>query len=362
MTRLQLPLLAPHDEALQKCVYCPRLSRAACPVSNVEGNETLTPWGKMSMAYFTARGDVPVDEEHAAPAWACSACFGCRERCDHRNEVATVLTDARAEYFAAGAAPRAARAVAAGYQDHARDTARAVADIDEGGESETVLLVGCSYARHSPAVARDIYKVTRRLVGEVRLVRRCCGMPLLQAGDRVGFERAARELAAELEGSKRIIVADPGCARTLMIDYARTEVAELSAELLVDVIYAEIDQLPAGVLGDRRFRYHDPCQLGRGLGRYDEPRAILSRISGRAPDELPRNREIAECSGGGGLLPLTRPETSCAIADGRIAEHKDAGGGVLVSACGESLRRFRSRGEQVVDLVSLVAEACLPKS
>ena len=106
---LKLPLLARHDAVLQKCVYCPKLSRAACPISNVEANETVTPWGKMSMAYFTAREDVPIDAECADPAWACSACYACRERCEHKNEVATVLCDARAEYFARGVAPAAAR-------------------------------------------------------------------------------------------------------------------------------------------------------------------------------------------------------------------------------------------------------------
>src|SRR5690606_21614357 len=53
--QLKLPLLAAHDEALQKCVYCPKLCRTACPVSNVEATETVTPWGKMSLAYFAAR-------------------------------------------------------------------------------------------------------------------------------------------------------------------------------------------------------------------------------------------------------------------------------------------------------------------
>ena len=108
---LRLPLLEPHRAALETCVYCPKLSRAACPVSNAEASETVTPWGKMSLAYFAARGDVPLDEEHAKPAWACSACYACRERCDHKNEVATVLTDARAELFSAGLAPAGAKMV-----------------------------------------------------------------------------------------------------------------------------------------------------------------------------------------------------------------------------------------------------------
>ena len=45
------------------------------------------------------------------------------------------------------------------------------------------------------------------------------------------------------------------------------------------------------------------------------------------------------------------------MADERLAEHRALGGGAVVTACGESLRRFRSRGHEAVDLWTLVAEA-----
>src|SRR5271163_2561829 len=124
-------MLERHRAALETCVYCPKLSRAACPVSNVEHNETVTPWGKMSMAYFAARADVPVDAEHAAPAWACTACYACRERCDHRNDVAAALTDARAEMFARGAAPMAAQQVAARFSERSGEVARVLDSLQD---------------------------------------------------------------------------------------------------------------------------------------------------------------------------------------------------------------------------------------
>src|SRR5215472_15353459 len=92
----RLPTLEARREALETCVFCPKLCRSACPVSNAEPRETITPWGKMSMAHFAAHGDVPLDHSHAAPAWACTGCYACREACDHRNDVASTLFDARA--------------------------------------------------------------------------------------------------------------------------------------------------------------------------------------------------------------------------------------------------------------------------
>jgi Fe-S oxidoreductase len=380
---LKLPLLEPHRSTLEKCVYCPKLSRAACPVSNVEGRETVTPWGKMSMAYFAGRGDVPVDPVHAETSWACSSCFACRERCDHRNEVATVLNDARAEFFWSGVAPAEAQGAAAAWEARSEEAARALDDIfaregadgaGDGGaptdsagsggaganraEPAAALLVGCSYARHAPDVAADAVRAARSLTGgPVRPVRACCGLPLLYAGDRSGFLRAARRLAAEVAGARRFIAVDPGCARAVLVEYPRLGIPAPKPELFVDLALASADKLAPLRLDAPRVRYHDPCQLGRGLDRYDEPRSLLARITGAPPEEFIRSRALADCSGAGGLLPVTRPASSEAIADARIAEHRELGGGLLVTACAQSLRRFRSRGERAEDLVSLVAQA-----
>jgi dimethylglycine catabolism B len=353
----KLPLLDPHDQALQKCVYCPKLSRAACPVSNVEANETVTPWGKMSLAYFAGRGDVPIDAEHAESAWACSGCYACRERCEHKNEVATVLGAARGDFFAAGVAPPAASALAARFGGIAEENRRGVDAIDrEARQSARVaLLIGCSYVRTAPEVAEDAWRLAGDLLGvEVRALRSCCGLPLLHAGDRGGLGERQAALVKELEGVELVVVADPGCALAV-----GALPKPLGAQVLplVDLLYAKLDELPALALEGRQLRWHDPCQLGRGLGRYEEPRAILARLTGAPPLELPRTRAFAECSGAGGLLALTRPATSRAIGEERLREHRAGGGGTLVTACGESLRRFRSLGESAVDLLSLVAEA-----
>ncbi|MCK6586769.1 MAG: (Fe-S)-binding protein [Polyangiaceae bacterium] len=367
MDSLKLPLLEPHRTTLEKCVYCPKLSRAACPVSNVEGSETVTPWGKMSMAYFAARGDVPIDAAHADPAWACTGCYACRERCDHKNEVATVLTDARAEMFERGAAPMGARSVAAKWEARSAEAARALEAIEreegDGSSAGSVrVLVGCGYARHAPEVARDALRAVRALTGRpVRAVRACCGLPLLYAGDRKGFQDAARRLVEEVAGADRVIAVDPGCARTLLVEYSRAGVPEVKATLFVDLALAELSRLQPLPMEREAVRYHDPCQLGRGLGRFAEPRAVLARITGRPPEEFLRNRLAAECSGAGGILPVTRPASSSRIAEDRIAEHRALGGGLLVTACAQSLRRFRASGENAADLVSLVARAAVPR-
>lgn len=348
-----LPRLLPHENELEKCVYCPKLCRATCPVSNAEPDETLTPWGKMSTSYFMARGDVPIDEEAASVAWACTSCFACRERCDHRNLVGATLEAARADLFARDKAPAPARALSSSWE---KRTAERHATVDglSSNESrppdraEVMLVAGCSYLRRSPEVAALAARVAETLLEKpTAIARGCCGYALTLAGDVDGADRERRALAREVAG-KKVVVLDPGCFRALESGSSNPP------ELLVDVAAARLDRL-SKVPELEPVRYHDPCQLGRGLGRYEQPRAILERVTGAPVRELERNRAQADCSGGGGLLPLTRPRESETIAASRLAEHARLGGGPLVTACGDSLHRFRKSGADVRDIVTFIA-------
>lgn len=348
-------------------MFCPKLCRSACPVSNAEPRETLTPWGKMSMAYFTANESVPVEASYAEPAWACTGCFGCREHCDHRNDVTGTLYGARSALMAEGVAPEAAKKVVERFEKKASvlgETARALATLPEvHGDAKTAVLLGCAYAREGASkLMRDAVRATSKLVGDsVSLAATCCGAPLLYAGDEAGFARQQRRLAESLAGKERLIVLDAGCASALRMHPTLKNSSDVDVEHFVELAGRKLSMLRTiDDAKDERWRYHDPCQLGRGLGVYEAPRAILHRALGRPALEFARNRTDARCSGAGGILPLTMPETSAKIADTRIAEHEELGGGTIVTACASSRRRFESlenRGQKTIDILAVVARA-----
>jgi len=350
----RLPLLADRTAALETCGYCPKLCRAACPVSEAEPRDSLTPWGKMSLAWFVARGDVEPDPDLALTAWACTGCFACRERCDHRNEVAHTLGAARADYRALGLAPRSAEAVVEGHDAMRGEVSLALEKLaSEPGVSAsagTALLLGCRYARLHPEQSRAAIAVASRLFGPVRLIDGCCGAPLLYAGDRVGFEAAVSRMQAAVAGADRFVVLDPGCALTL---------STIGAKTLVELAAKELGRFqPVARLGNGgAVRWHDPCKLGRGLGLYDEPRALLGRALGRAPDEFARRRDAAVCSGAGGLVPVTMPDLSARMTDTRVDEHRRLGGGLIVTGCASSLSRLRDAGADVEDIVTILGES-----
>jgi Fe-S oxidoreductase len=172
----------------------------------------------------------------------------------------------------------------------------------------------------------------------------------LHAGDRSGFEASRSRILEATRGAQRFIVGDPGCA--LVLQDAR---AVPFVRLVADC--AEKLGKIAG-FGERgAVRFHDPCALGRGLSEYAAPRRVLAQALGRAPDEFERNREQAECSGGGAMLPISMPEASTRIAEARLDAHQQAGGGTLVTACASSLRRFRAQGTDAIDIASVVAQS-----
>jgi Fe-S oxidoreductase len=360
-----LPLLEPRRAELETCVFCPKLCRSACPVSNAEPRETITPWGKMSLAWMAAHGDVPSDVSHAAPAWACSGCLACRESCDHRNPVADVLLDARDALRQRGAAPEASDRALGGFARHDARTRAAVRSlgrspgVDPG--APTALLVGCGYARAARREAADAIETASALsVGPVALVEGCCGLPLRLAGGRTAFARHAHLMARSLGKYRRVLVADAGCAATLVRAYGPVGASlSVPVETLVALAARSLALLSPVAVGGGAVRWHDPCQLGRGLGLYDAPRAVLARVLGRPPDEFEERREQSACAGSGGLLPATMPDVARAIAEDRLGAHALAGGGRVVTACASSLlalrRRARRSGFAVDDLVTWIA-------
>jgi Fe-S oxidoreductase len=305
----------------------------------------------MSTAWLAARGDAPADASIAQTSWGCTGCHQCTSFCEHKNPVADTLYRARAMHREAGLAPEP---VLESERRHGLRIAEAGSMLAElarepgvRSDAKLALLVGCAYLRKARPEARAIVRSVIALAGPVRLVTGCCGAPLLHAGDRAGFDAAQARIAEQARGASALVVGDPGCALALR---------ELGALPFVTLAAKNSQKLAriTGLGGALPVRFHDPCALGRGLSEYEAPRIVLERALGRKPDEFEAHGASAECSGGGALLPVSMPETSARIADLRLAAHSAAGGGLLVTACAASLRRFRAQGTAAVDIASVV--------
>lgn len=357
--------LAEHRRALTYCATCPKLCRFACPVSNAEVRETVTPWGKMTAAYQHLSLARPLDEAAAAATYACTGCMRCRTHCRHGNEVGLALYAARAEAVRAGVAPAPVRSLLERFRPERplgkslRESREALdRNRDARSDGRVAYFPGCTALSRLPELVTDALDAARAVGPALCLsdaVERCCGYPLLAAGLAEAFADAARTLVAAARGVRTLVVGDPGCAFTMRVAYPREGVrVPFAVEDWVSVVATRV-----GVATDRRphralaAAYHDACHLGRGLGRYDEPRALLRAAIGDFA-EGPESRDDAGCSGGGGLLPRTMPTTAHAMAEALGAE-LGAKGRTVVTACPTARRMLDRAGVRASDLISVVA-------
>ena len=188
---------------------------------------------------------------------------------------------------------------------------------------------------------------------------KCCGYPLYAAGDLEGFVRHATRFAEMLQQYPELVVVDPGCAYTLKVVYPRMGVAlGGTVRTVYEVLAERLDHAPSRPKLPFTAAYHDACHLGRGLGQYEPPRALLAAAV-TSVGEAREAREEAGCAGGGGLLPRTMPDTAVEVARAQ-GERLAEAGTVVVTACPTSRRMFARAGKPAEDLLAVLRRWLVP--
>jgi Fe-S oxidoreductase len=105
-------------------------------------------------------------------------------------------------------------------------------------------------------------------------------------------------------------------------------------ELLAQIVLEGRVKLDKSVHDEKRFTYHDSCNIARSGGILEEPRIVI-RACANNFEEMPHNREDSFCCGGGGGA-LAMPEFSeRRIRAGKIKadEIKATGANVVLQSC-----------------------------
>ena len=87
-----------------------------------------------------------------------------------------------------------------------------------------------------------------------------------------------------------------------------------------------------GVHTDKKVTYHDPCDLGRHCGIYEEPRQTIRKL---APNfvELPHHHADALCCGASGGVRGAYAKNSIDMARRRLREVEETGAEVVLTEC-----------------------------
>jgi Fe-S oxidoreductase len=346
--------------SLSYCTYCPKLCRHTCPVSNAASSETLTPRDKMATMRLIAVGDVPRTVEQTTPLYGCTGCGACTDFCQHKVEPGLMLMHGRAEAERDGRGHPALRDLAAQVQDKSRQAAieagAGVPAHKRPSEAQIAFFPGCDAPSLAPTMLRLCDRIGAEYVAIVAGEHGCGGYPLFAGGLHDAFRMHAERMARQLAGYARVVVHCPACAWAMRTQYPAFGVPLApTIEHTAEFLEGFVERLPIREPAAPAF-YHDPCYLGRWLGVYEAPRRLLRKALTEVL-EFSRARSQSACSGGGGLLPATMPETAAAIASERLAEVREAGAATVVTAC-PTCRRLLSRdGVVAKDVVEILADA-----
>ena len=367
-----------------------KFCREVCPVMQVTRNESWTPTAFHANVVAMEHGQLEIADV-AADYVNCTQCGACELRCPNtlftgdfyrfRTRTVDVVKAVRAlavesgihqpqwQSWNARTDERTHEPVlgdVAVSQEHVRDWADGLG-LQVGGES--ILFVDCEAAFYRTSVPRAVAQVLQLAGYEFGLMGEqwCCGGPAAEMGYVDQARRFAEHNLANWRstGTRRILVLDPHDYITFTEDYPKYFGADFDLEVVLVVeLFAELvrdGRLTPSVSINRTITYHDPCRLNKRKGIWKEPREILRAIPGLVFNDVDHVTQWSYCSGGGGGLPVEKPELTAAISANRLTKAAALDVDTLVSACPWSERPLTEAGEtqgiDVVDLHELLAES-----
>ncbi len=186
----------------------------------------------------------------------------------------------------------------------------------------------------------------------------CCGRPLMMAGR----TEQARELIAKnveiirASGCDTLLLSCPICYRVFKEEYPLEGIRVVHHSVFFQELIAA-GKLPVQREDGLRLVWHDPCELGRGCGIYEQPRAALA-AAGEVVEAGKNHAESICCGGSLGSLSLSfeqrRPMTQNALDNLTMADPDQ-----IVTGCPLCLATFvRAADRPVRDIAEILDEHC----
>ncbi|WP_309493176.1 (Fe-S)-binding protein [Candidatus Hecatella orcuttiae] len=369
-----------------QCGYC----RVICPVFDQLAWESTAPRGKIYYMKLLLGGkhsleQRPFSDKFAERVFQCTLCGHCKEVCQSKIDLTKLWTATRAELGNRGLLPPPAKEIdkAVLKENNIFSMPNSERTIWSMMIEEQVLprinkpakiayFIGCVSAftgriasiPESTVRILDSAGVNYTILGSDEW---CCGHPLILAGKTFSANRLAEHNLRKLKelGVEKLVTNCAGCYLAFKHEYPtllgidpEIEIEHFSQFLSSQVNGGRLKFKPRTTV----VTYHDPCEIGRLGGIYEEPRQILENLPGVKLLEMPYNRERSNCCGGGGLLKATNRNLSFNIAEKRLKEAEEIGAANIATACVAcklhmtDVAAERCAKMAVYDIAELVAE------
>lgn len=184
----------------------------------------------------------------------------------------------------------------------------------------------------------------------------CCGRPMIMAGRTAQAEEMIRKNTEIIKasGANILLVSCPICYKVFKEDYKLEGIEVVHHTEFFDRLISSGKLTVSG--SEIRYAYHDPCELGRGCGIYEQPRNVISSFGVLV--EAGKNRKESICCGGSlGSLTLSF-EKRKALTENALNNLTIASPDVIVTACPLCRSTFNRYSDRPVkDIAEILDEA-----
>jgi heterodisulfide reductase subunit D len=368
-----------YDEVAKcnKCGFC----LPSCPIYLVEGKEPSAPRGRNAITRAVIEERLEWSDEIEKSIFSCLGCGACTAACFPKVETKELVFRDRECLVGEGLYPKITDRVAKFLEEEHNisdddneergEWQELIKDLPEHAfekdRAEVIFFVGCvaSFFPMAQKIPVNMSRIMQAADLDFTILggdEWCCGFPLIGAGmpDKMQALMDHNMRKVEEVGAKSIVFTCPSCYHTWKHLYNPDVKLYHASQMLYHMIkegQIKLKEIDATVT------YHDPCDLGRNSGVFDEPREVLRAIPGLKLVELTHNRQLSMCCGGGGNVEMVNPELSGKVAQMKLDDIATTGAEMVVSSCQQCLRTIATRARRqridlvVKDLTELVAEA-----
>ncbi len=225
-------------------------------------------------------------------------------------------------------------------------------------DKEKVLyFAGCMTAL-TPAIKKATASVLDKAGTDYEIMDKdgglCCGRPMLMAGR---FEAAEELIRKNTEiilnsGADLLLLSCPICYKIFREKYSLPGIRVMHhTEYFWELMNAGRLKVAKDAY---RYVFHDPCELGRGCGVYDEPRLVLS-AAGELVEAAKIRKESICCGGSLGSLTLSF-EKRKAMTENALNNLVSASPDRIVTACPLCLDTFGRYSDRPVEDIAQVLD------
>ena len=183
----------------------------------------------------------------------------------------------------------------------------------------------------------------------------CCGRPLKLAGKTESAQKLIDENKRLIResGADTLLLSCPICYKIFKEEYGLGTINVVHHSVfLLDLIKAKKISLEKNEL---KYVFHDPCELGRGSGIYEEPRQVINYMGNLVDAEVQKSESIC-CGGSVGSITLSYEDRKH-ITDSSLRalnyNHPD----VILTACPLCRKTFSSQSAtRIADISEIVNE------